>query len=747
MPLVIDVSLNQTSADRALSDLESRASKTGAAMATSLNKGTEALEGLKEAGDEAQKAAKGLGDAVTKLKGKGFDDLGDSAEEAARQLEAAKKSAEGLGSTAGKTGSNAGKLAGALGMISPEAGGAINALKGLADVTEVASAASAAMGVTVGSLALALAPIALVVGALAYAWHDYSEKTKEAKEWQEKLNTAIDGVDGLTADARNEILDLKHTIGKLTDEQYDNQKIEAQWAAKLKASTAALNEEKAALQEKVLAIGVQNDETAKLQGRIEELNGFIERATTLAWQGTEAAKKNAEIARERAESEKTLADRAQARAEAERRAAKATQDNNKATAEAAKAEALAAAAAKAHVVALEKAEQVAQKAVGSLSKMGQTAADATANAAGTAADAVELAYQRQVEAATAAARAALRTDELTAEQREAIAQALAQTLADLEAGRAAAAEKANADIIAAEREANAQRQQQTASLISSAQGGLAAIAGAIAGPVAGAIVGMVLNLEDTVTKLKEELRSLPNVLENAPALISDLLQTLMVEVIPALIDHLPAIGEALAMTITSPEFLLAVAKLSLLIFDPTLAYRVAVQMAKGFVKALGEGWKALLNGEIFKNLGKIFDAIFQQFFGSIARFFRDLVQEILTLGKANTSLDMRSGEDTAQMNTANSAIDAIANDTPGVVQAPPGGQTMKVGGQDYVATSRTRDGLIKQALAGVLVGGSGMAPTVNLSDGGVTFARQVRRVVTARQVRGALVAQQKNGRI
>ncbi|MBM4369205.1 MAG: hypothetical protein FJ102_23525, partial [Deltaproteobacteria bacterium] len=126
---------------------------------------------------------------------------------AAKAAEKAKPSVSQLGDAAGKAGSGAAKLAGALDLVAPGAGSAARAVADLADVGEVASSAATGLGLSLGPLVAVAGGVALALAGLSYA-HDQAAAAAEAqRERLEQLRRASEEAIGDWRDLSSSILD------------------------------------------------------------------------------------------------------------------------------------------------------------------------------------------------------------------------------------------------------------------------------------------------------------------------------------------------------------------------------------------------------------------------------------------------------------------------------------------------------------------------------------------------------------
>lgn len=255
------------------------------------------------------------------------------------------------------------------------------------------------------------------------------------------------------------------------------------------------------------------------------------------------------------------------------------------------------------------------------------------------------------------------------------------------------------------------------SIVGAASGGLEAIATLIGGPVAGAITGLILNLRDTITGITEQLLSLPQILKDAPGLLAAFIVTVVETIIPALMNAAPDIATALALAVTSPEFIKAIVKLNLMIFNPVTGLKVGVEIAKGL-------WTAFLDGWSYFASGKMID----DFKGAMVQGMKDAVQtlrdawtqlvqalkDVLTLGSGGGS--GKVGDALREALTLGRA-ETSYGDTPGARRVGPQGETFKASPGDIFALARSPQGLMDQAAA---AGGSqrstAPAPVLVLSD-------------------------------
>lgn len=309
-----------------------------------------------------QDIGKGEARALTAAISKEIKALEKTAKQAGNAAKETTKNIADFGDTAGKAGSNAAKLAGALDLVAPGAGGVARGFADIADVGEVAAGASAALGVSLGTVAAVAAPIALLVGGIALAWSEYEAEADRARESQEKLLVALGGVDDIAKNSKAEINKLRVNLGQWTQAQYDDAAVNRQWDERLDKGTEALRAHRDELIAATKDISSTNKAQKEHAAKIAETNKLIESATTLNEQGRAAALANAEIKREEAESEEVLRQRLEAKSEASQRAAKTSKKHAEAEREAAAAMREAAQQASNYRTALENIGAIAGKA-------------------------------------------------------------------------------------------------------------------------------------------------------------------------------------------------------------------------------------------------------------------------------------------------------------------------------------------------------------------------------------------------
>lgn len=151
----------------------------------------------------------------------GFSDMGDGAKVAGASLGTVALRGSDLAGASNRAAESAEKLAGAIGVLSPSAANAVRTLGQLAKVGSVAGAATEALGVSLGASVAVLGPLALAVGAAAWAWSDYTERTAAAeaaqKKWEEEAADSLDLTRRLTADLQDAALTQRVYAGEITE--------------------------------------------------------------------------------------------------------------------------------------------------------------------------------------------------------------------------------------------------------------------------------------------------------------------------------------------------------------------------------------------------------------------------------------------------------------------------------------------------------------------------------------------------
>lgn len=242
---------------------------------------------------------------------------------------------------------------------------------------------------------------------------------------------------------------------------------------------------------------------------------------------------------------------------------------------------------------------------------------------------------------------------------------------------------------------------QVMSGISAAEGGLASIATLIGGPVAGAVLGLIQDLRGTIEGLTAELIALPLQLAEAPELLKDFYVSFAENLLPGLINAIPAIIDGLVQAVADPAFWAAILKLNyeLLKFMAVGWIEISIEFAKSLFKLLSQAWKSFASGEMFDTIHDMVsewwvglkdgskewvDGIIEWFKGidlldlldGLKEFFLDFIMELRTLGTAET---------------------ATFGDTPGIVQVGPRGLTASFAPGDKVVAAKTSEDLARMA--------------------------------------------------
>lgn len=151
----------------------------------------------------------------------GFASMGDGAKVAGASLGTFALRGSDLASASNRAAESAEKLAGALSVVSPSAANAVRTLGQMAKVGSVAGVATEALGVSLGASLAVLGPIALAIGAAAWAWSDYTERTEAAEaaqqKWAEEAADSLDLTKRLTADLQEAALAQRVLKGEITE--------------------------------------------------------------------------------------------------------------------------------------------------------------------------------------------------------------------------------------------------------------------------------------------------------------------------------------------------------------------------------------------------------------------------------------------------------------------------------------------------------------------------------------------------
>ena len=211
-----------------------------------------------------------------------------SANEAKAAMDTATAAADKFGDRAGALGSNASKLAGVLDLIAPGAGELARGLGDVADAGEVAAVASKGLGLSLGSVIAIAAPVAIAVGAMAYAFKQAAEEMERVEARNKSQASAATGAMRAAEQYQDLLVERNKLLGG------ENQKVAEAVAIQLKY--------KRALDEAVRSGELDEQQTENLRKQLERN------------QKTEL--ENLEISRARAAADKTATDNATKRAQA-----------------------------------------------------------------------------------------------------------------------------------------------------------------------------------------------------------------------------------------------------------------------------------------------------------------------------------------------------------------------------------------------------------------------------------------------
>ena len=290
----------------------------------------QALAELKRLSPGADKEAKAIVGTLNKA-------LKDAEKQAAK-VGVAMKDATGktrsIGDAAGQTGSNVMKLAGALSMASPAAGGMAQNVADLADVVEVASVVTETLGVSMGSLLAVAGPVAVAIGGLYLAYQSYNAELEASQALEAASAKQLASTSALAAKAAADRDALKVVTGDMMQIEIDAAKIQADYGAQLRETNKDLEAQKAALQARynvaVKDTSNRAQEISDIRSSIANVKARIQTNKDLAKQGEDAAVQVLLQNASKAQSEQALRERqdaaakaAQRRAEAERAAAEA----------------------------------------------------------------------------------------------------------------------------------------------------------------------------------------------------------------------------------------------------------------------------------------------------------------------------------------------------------------------------------------------------------------------------------------
>lgn len=232
------------------------------------------------------------------------------------------------------------------------------------------------------------------------------------------------------------------------------------------------------------------------------------------------------------------------------------------------------------------------------------------------------------------------------------------------------------------------------------EGGLAGIVSLIGGPIAGAIAGFILNFSDSVSSLISDLKSLPDTAKAIPGALADIVQTALVQVVPALLHAVPKIVENLLAAV--PDIIQSLVDAIPLIVVafvesiPTLIDAV-IQGLPGIIIAIvgliplllanlvGEV-RVLAKDAIAWITGKGVVEVVQAFYAKLVEGWKDFVARIV---------------DTFKGIFGGGKENKVHADAPGVQRAGPQGSRVDLSAGDYYLAGRNPQALLDQALRGL----------------------------------------------
>lgn len=704
MAVVIPVQADDSQFLAAMSGLQDSVEKSASRIVNALEgmakKSTKAVDGLSEAEKKASGAAKAL--------------------EAANK-EAAKATRE-VGDSFGDTGSSAGKLAGALDLVYPGMGEIARNVADLSDVGEVATKALSGLGLSMKGLMAAAGPLAAVVAAAAFAYSQYTTYTDKAKEATKNAAKAA-------ADASSDYKKLDDALFKArTQAQLIAGSITEVEAAQRLAAHSIGNEWAPSLAKARDAIEGTRAKLAELTKTIED-DG---QATTEQLAEKNRLRKELGLAEDNYDG---LNAAVNTLIETEGKSIQASKDKK----DALKGESTAVKEAKKDLIAYKDAlfelqHLIAEGQIAPGAKDIRNASAAMVVLTARLGDTLStygLTEKKSIDFDQALLDLKLAAIDLdTAFSRGTITQAeYAQGQADNKAAvdattdaiqkQAEATQKAADDAVKATEDI----QSAQAGAIGQAQSGLASIVSMIAGPVAGAIVGLVMNFGQTVSDLADELMSLPKILTDIPTQAAGLVTTILQDVVPGLLKALPDIATSLLAMI--PTVIYGVVDAIPLIITavveaiPTLIQAVIMGLPGIVVAILSIIPLLIVNfGKVLKvEFMKGFAWVTEQGIPKLVRSFADGMRDLF-----NSLIEQIVGTFTDIFSRDGKSKQAYG-DTPGMRRAGPQGQRLQASAGDYFAFSRTKQGLVDQALAGLvrspqpaMAGGGGTQPVLVLND-------------------------------
>ena len=160
----------------------------------------QALAELKRLGPGADKEAKAIVNGLNKS----IKDAQKAAEDLAKSMDKAKGKTQTIGETAGKAGANVQKMAGALSLVTPAAGGMAQNVADLADVVEVAGVVTETLGVSMGSLLAVAGPVAVAIGGLYLAYQSYNAELVVSQQREAEAARSLQATTELANKAKDE---------------------------------------------------------------------------------------------------------------------------------------------------------------------------------------------------------------------------------------------------------------------------------------------------------------------------------------------------------------------------------------------------------------------------------------------------------------------------------------------------------------------------------------------------------------
>lgn len=290
----------------------------------------QALAELKRLSPGADKEAK----AIVGTLNKSLKDAEKQAAKVGAAMKEATTKTQSIGDAAGRTGQNVQKLAGALSLVTPAAGGMAQNVADLADVVEVASVVTETLGVSMSSLLAVAGPVAVAIGGLYLAYQSYNAELEASQALEAASAKQLASTSALAAKAAADRDALKVVTGDMMQIEIDAAKIQADYGAQLRETNKDLEAQKAALQARynvaVKDTSNRAQEISDIRNSIANVKARIQTNKDLAKQGEDAAVQVLLQNASKAQSEKELRERqdaaakaAQRRAEAERAAAEA----------------------------------------------------------------------------------------------------------------------------------------------------------------------------------------------------------------------------------------------------------------------------------------------------------------------------------------------------------------------------------------------------------------------------------------